>query len=217
MVRQWSFEKITTGIVLLASLVAAVCAALGARIAYHAFITGTNVASEAKRQAQAAEARVKIAEDTERRQLRAYVGPFRGGNATASLLPPNIGTVKINVRNYGQTPALKTQIESRIDMLAFPLPPGADFSVPVVVGKANPMTVFPGEDAGIIFRLKRPMSSEEIAKITDGTRWRIYAWGTIYYIDVFGSAHYTNICMTYFKPEGNTASSEPCEEHNDSD
>jgi hypothetical protein len=217
----WSFETttITISVALVASLVALVCAAISVRVAYNAFSATTEAVSEARRQAQAAEAQIKIAEDSERRRLRAYVGLSGAGSAAASLLPPNVGTIRVGVRNYGQTPALRAQIESRIDMREFPSPPKSDFSVPVVVGKANPITIFPGDNdsTNITFRLKRPMTSDEIAKIADGTRWRIYAWGTIYYFDVFGAQHYTNFCMTYFKPEGNTASSEPCEEHNDSD
>src|SRR4051812_44686128 len=98
----WTFDRIAISIAFVLSLVAAVCAAISVRMAYNAIRTSTEVVSEAKRQAPAGQAQTRIAEDSERRRLRAYLGLSSTGNAVGSLLPPNVGTIKIGLRNYGQ-------------------------------------------------------------------------------------------------------------------
>jgi hypothetical protein len=60
--RYWRFQYIISSITLLFSLIAAVGAFTGSYIAYKAFIASTNAVNEAKRQANAAESQIAVAQ-----------------------------------------------------------------------------------------------------------------------------------------------------------
>jgi hypothetical protein len=108
--RYWRFQYGTSTVTLFFSLIAAAGAAAGSYIAYQAFIASTQAvgeakrqADEAKRQADAAESQIAVAKDTEERQLRAYV--FLSNVHIRVADNTNILDVKLDVKNFGNTPA----------------------------------------------------------------------------------------------------------------
>ena len=82
------------------SIFTVIGALLSAFFAYRAYDASTRAVVEAKRQANAAEAQIDVARDTEHRQLRAYLhinhGPITVSDNTASA--------EIRIAHSGQTP-----------------------------------------------------------------------------------------------------------------
>jgi hypothetical protein len=101
-------------------------AVLSAFFAYRAYDTTLQALVEAKRQANAAEAQIDVARDTEHRQLRAYLhinhGPMTVSNNAASA--------EIRISHSGQTPAYKIKLEADIQVGHFPLPDSEKLSLP---------------------------------------------------------------------------------------
>jgi hypothetical protein len=163
---------------------------------------------------------IKISQDTEHRQLRAYVGfvPPSDNQIVNSFIPPAKPTIRLNPRNFGQTPAYKAKISSNIAVEDFPLP--KTFAFPLVRGlnPPNPITIFPGtfDIAGIFADADRPLTQEELIAIQDGKRKRLYVWGTLDYEDAFGDLHFTNYCLDFYGVTEKQVQREPCSDHNDS-
>jgi hypothetical protein len=120
--RYWRFQYTTSSITLLFSFGAAVGAFTGSYIAYQAFIASTHAVSEAKRQADAAEAQIAIARDTAERQLRAYMSPM--GSAFFEFDPNHPEKeffALIVFKNSGQTPAYDFTAKGGATVAEFPL------------------------------------------------------------------------------------------------
>jgi hypothetical protein len=83
----------------------------------------------------------------------------------------------------------------------------------------NPVTVFPGMlDIGSIrISAEKALTADEISSIQDGATKRLYAYGTINYIDAFKGPHYTNFCVGFFEVTAQSVRFEPCNRYNDSD
>jgi hypothetical protein len=158
------------------------------------------------------------ADDTEKRQIRAYVGvvaqKFEGGNP---FIPPAIPEVHFNLRNFGTTPAFEVLHRSGTAICDYPLPAQMDFAPDTdTKTRPEPITIFPGtiDNIGIYIPGKRALTSEELNSISTGENKRICFWGTVSYKDTFGYSWYTNFCYSYF---GTTlkVTHEACEGHND--
>ena len=158
--------------------------------------------------------------DNAQRQLRAYVGVVvpPDNQRINRFFPPEVPTVRLNVRNFGQTPAYKASYIAASDIRAFPLPKDNDYAITVDKKLSNPVTIFPGIfDLGDIkIVTKRALTAEEIASIQDCNVRRLYAWGTISYEDAFKAQHYTNFCVSFCNLTAKDVQYEPCNDHTDS-
>lgn len=173
----------------------------------------------------ASEAAIKLAENTAKRQLRAYLGiviPKDG--PTNGLLPPVTPEVRLGFKNAGQTPAHEVTHLSGGDIRPYPMPKDNNFTISPPETPNSPVTALPGvlDPYGIAVIRSRPFTPEEIAKIQDGKTARFYVWGTLVYRDVFGDLHKTNYCFGFYNPlrispTQITVQYDPCNIHNDSD
>ena len=174
-------------------------------------------------QASIANEQLAIAKDAEIRQLRAYVGITipQDGPALHPLLPPLIPAVHLSIKNYGQTPAYKVTHDSGLSIRAYPLPRDNKYTIDDIPLSTvpNPITVFPGaiDPIGISLLLMRALTDREIGLIQNGKSARLYAWGTVNYLDAFKNPRYTNFCFGFFNPTPKDVQYEPCNEHTDSD
>jgi len=189
-------------------------ALLGAGV-YSAF-EARNAVDAANRAVAAATRQGAIAEDTEKRQLRAYVAVFISeGNHENTFQPPATPAVHFDVRNSGITPAYETTHLSGVNMCDYPLPKNFNFTTPDPPTPPTPMTVFSGvNNVGMTITSKRRLTSDEYQGIANGKR-RVCFWGTVRYADAFNEIHFTNFC-NYFYGTANTIINEACEQHNDS-
>lgn len=135
---------------------------------------------------------VSGADDTARRQLRAYL-------SINPTVVENYGTQKratINwvVKNHGQTPASEIRYKFSIEVMPDPLPSGFDFSKPQLEVTSD-SSLFPsgGDPTNVLkawFNNDRPFTDDEYDSIEAGTH-RIHVWGIMTYRDVFKRARTT--------------------------
>jgi hypothetical protein len=135
-----------------------------------------------------------IARDTERHQLQAYLG------VTGSLSPPDksgSAYVTILVHNYGQTPAIRTDVLSggfvgptalREEQLPF-----ARYKA---VRNSNELIIFPTQEYPAT--ISPPFLKDELQKLTSVEN-AAFAHGTILYEDIFGVHHETKFCFYWLK------------------
>jgi len=134
----------------------------------------------------AAEAAVSVAQDTARRQLRAYV-------CVAGLIrtkdpgePDGPGfAIWIDVKNVGQTPAYDLFHWAKIDVREFPLNGGFD----IYCVESPSRCIISSGDKNIAFTaFKRDLTPlEEQAILANGKA--IYVYGEIDYRDIFGKRY----------------------------
>jgi hypothetical protein len=139
---------------------------------------------------------VKSADTNAERQLRAYivakaVDANMSGSDSAVMV-----TVKIVIKNTGQTPAHDLRIVSKTELLPHPIKMPFNFTL---ISGPDPSASLLGSNESI-------ESESEPNEPFDGNAMmvaaepesgaRIYTWGTITYRDVFGNNQWTNFCSS---------------------
>jgi hypothetical protein len=121
---------------------------------------------------------------TAQRQLRAYVFVSNGKIEVATTVDGRkYVQAFISFKNFGQTPGneFRTRAKAEIQAVSF-MPdheskPGEDRSI---IGPTA------GADVNVVFG---PVSEEILTEVRTGTK-RIFVWGRLDYIDVFGQPRY---------------------------
>jgi hypothetical protein len=136
-----------------------------------------------------------IANDSEKRQLRAYVGVHQVG--FMGLEGSETIGVGFSFINHGQTPAQKFNLIGVIDLLPYPLPTGYVLPEPPERPKQDGV-IFPNEILPMIGwvwerdKIDSPTKQEIISP--NPTR-EIYAHGVATYDDIFGAHWRTEFCF----------------------
>lgn len=197
--KHW-LDYATVGLLLIAALggIAAAAGGIAAAIFTH-------------QQVGIADQQVGVAKDTEKRQLRSYVGVSPGD---AILQEGKPAVIEMSFRNFGQTPAHSVTLHASVQGLPYPLPPSfifQDYSSKELL--AEYLTVYPQSPYMASGEIPS-MSSDQLRTLREGKAARIYAFGTVFYKDVFGDTHSTDFCYSvFFKEDGETAG-EFCQRHN---
>jgi hypothetical protein len=150
--------------------------------------TSAAQSSEMKASVAAAEAAVNVAQDTAKRQLRAYV-TVNGVIRTKD--PGDLNgegfAVLIDVKNSGQTPASDLLQWARIEIREFPL----ETNLPIHCLENPPRGILPPETKNLAFpTFTRALTIiEENAVLANHTA--VYVYGEVDYFDVFGDRHLT--------------------------
>jgi hypothetical protein len=151
------------------------------------------------------------AEDTSKRQLRAYV-IIQG---TRFEIKNNRFISHFIIKNTGQTPAHNLRTISNTCVLLHPLSKEFDFSIPE-----------PGEPSVGLLGASQEVASasslgpsdtrkEEFDEASSDEGWlRIYTYGTVSYFDIFNDPQWTNFCF-YFQWTHNEIEATANEDHND--
>jgi hypothetical protein len=183
---------------------------------FAAFFTGRQ-AYLANKQLRVARDALAVTQDTEKRQLRAYVGTIPHGI-------DNFGDVAkqrftLSIRNFGSTPAYDVgalisdhNVAKQGDQMGFVE------STCERPGMRELLTVFPGGTFTFIFTgIQHAIPKERITQVLDAESGYIFIYyGTFCYHDVFQTQHYTNYCWM-FRGKGMAAeNAEGCAQHNDS-
>lgn len=177
------------------SVVALIGALIGLRLAQLAF-------HESGRQARAAEGQIRIAKDTEEKQLRAYVNLFE---ASAAVDANNLLRAAVIIKNFGQTPAYNATHWACSGIRDFPTggqiggEPDDLRHYPEEEALTAPVIINPGgiENYGHIFFCDDPipedhtLAADEKAGLVSGTKV-VYIYGRTDYTDIFGDKRYTN-------------------------
>lgn len=124
---------------------------------------------------------VRTADNTARRELRAYIGI-----EWARISSPNWGNSfvgEVQIKNTGQTPALRVIhfITSQV------FPPGAPTNLRMPAQKRGQIPIAPG----MAFTLNTPIviGFNDIGVI-DKRQREIFVWGRVQYFDIFGAPQY---------------------------
>lgn len=159
----------------------------------------------------------KTADDTERRQLRAYIGVAAGDVEDFGIE----GKQRVHLvrKNHGQTPAYEVGFSSIGSFVVSPVggrftvnQPGA-CSAPSVAGL---ITMFPTVELPLTINTQgAPAPKEQIQLVKSGDTQFVY-FGNVCYRDAFGVSHYTNYCYIYKGTSMTSKDADPCLQYNDS-
>jgi hypothetical protein len=156
-----------------------------------------------------------VAQDTERRQLRAYLyvdhGPITVTDSTASA--------EIMIHHAGQTPAYKLKLVGDIEVGHFPLPDTEKLTLPTMGIPIYEFAAIYGNDS-ITQRISMPMNSNDAIEIQKRSRDRLsgglqvfYLHGIVRYLDIFGREWPYEFCFS-FDPVNPQGSERGCEKYN---
>jgi hypothetical protein len=135
------------------------------------------------------------------RQLRAYV---MVGTATIfDIVPNKIPNCKIQIKNFGQTPAYRLRCGISMGFTRFPII-DSDIVWPTVeydekVRAERPIA--PGDDFPVFHDLGKTISIAQVEALLEG-RWAIWIAGRVIYTDAFDVVRRTNFCFYTTKETG---------------
>ncbi len=181
----WAHQRRHDRIVAGFSIAAAAAAAVAAVIAGWAYV-------QTKRQADAAWLQVQVSQDTEARQLRAYV--LVSKSELRNLGDGKKTTAEVLLKNFGLTPAYKLKRNISIGFAPFP-PNGIIFPDPEIgpdhsdLGPSGDVSLGPITSNSV-------RTESQISDISNGL-WAVYVWGVITYVDAFDKLHCTKFRMFY--------------------
>jgi hypothetical protein len=133
------------------------------------------------------------AEDTARRQLRAYVSS--APDYIFNFNPATVAQMRYTMRNHGQTPAYGLSHSAAVDIFPFPLPPNFDFPQLPPHQQSSPVLHQNDSVYGIVFA-SRNFDIAEINAAVANNGFRIYVFGTVRYMDAFGVRRCTRFCRS---------------------
>ena len=156
------------------------------------------------------------AADTEKRQLRAYIGFLPGGVENFGDAKNQL--FKMTRRNYGLTPAYNVFSPPTLHdvvKIGGALPSTFNVTLPPNMNTKDTPSIFPSMEHTV--RLPgHQMSPTQIELARNGMEYQFIYYGIIFYDDAFGDHHYTRYCWI-FKGENMTdKDADACLGHNDS-
>lgn len=152
------------------------------------------------------------AQDTEKRQLRAYLfidrdtAQIKGGTQITDLA--------MSVKNFGQTPAYNVSGAAWLGILDWPLPLVMDlphrvstpfFPIKVILAQGAP--------APIHVRTIWPLTDAEIKEVRGGGTKKLVTYGYFNYEDIFKEPHITLFCMGLMLDVYIPGRAEDCNQH----
>ena len=149
-------------------------------------------------------------------QLRAYIVADAKGVSIHGPENEVWVSVQIIIKNTGQTPAHDLRIVSKTELLRHPIEMPFDFTL---ISGPDPSAAVLGADEPTESesRPEKPFDGNEMmVAMEPESGARIYTWGTVTYLDVFGRPHYTNFCSSLIFANGE-AVAHASEHHNDAD
>jgi hypothetical protein len=181
-----------------------------------AFLAAIYAGYEASRLADGTDRLVTTADDSAKRQLRAYVGIVPGDIENFGDREKQVFTM--TRKNYGPTPAydlIVTSVGQSIIKIGDPIPSGIVPPPPDIRGT---ITLFPS--AELPFRVNRiapTIGADLISALMQSDNVQFVYWGALEYHDAFDKRHTTNFCFMYARGKTTTKDVDGCLGHNDSD
>jgi hypothetical protein len=172
----------------------------------------------ANRAATAATRQAEISEDTEKRQLRAYVYAKPPPQGVQDVVAGQTVTAVTAIRNSGQTPAYHMRLRGNAGIGPWPLPPDQIWREGPYGGE---MVLSPETETTTGGRSSSTSASDnltqsEIDSIRDGRTRTMYVFGTIIYHDGFDHPWYSDFCFAYYGNGPTLTAMDYCDQHNGS-
>jgi hypothetical protein len=187
------------------------------RLIRTSLVDAKTAAGAAERAAKATEDAVELSRTTAQMQLRAYIVADAVDVDITHLNGPQgevMVSVKIAIKNTGQTPAHDLRVVSKTELLRHPIEMPFDFTL---ISGPNPSSsaLGPGEHTASESKPDAPFDGNAMMVATEPESCgRIYTWGTVTYRDVFGGNQWTNFCSSLIFTESE-AITHASEYHND--
>jgi hypothetical protein len=168
---------------------------------------------------QTASDQVGIMQDTEQRQLRAYVGVVPGDVENFGI--PDEMHLKILRKNYGTTPAYDVGFSVVGYAISDPnqIAIGGSYGVQgcAKAPKTELITMFPGTELPWTVNINgNAFTSEQVDNVRNGKT--VFAfYGNICYLDAWLKPHYTDYCWFYKGADMSSKTADGCLIHNGSD
>lgn len=132
-------------------------------------------------------------------QMRAYVSLVEGEKE--SLVGPSeikAGTkpeVKLKFTNNGATPAKNQRYIATLEVMSHPAPePTGDMIVPTAGQHQPTNSLHQGQFGFGSATTELPLTEDDLTELFQSMTKKLYAFGIIYYDDVFGKPHKTRFC-----------------------
>ena len=155
--------------------------------------------------------------DAEVRQLRAYVHMVNGDMVVnGDAKGPINFSIRPHVKVYGQTPAGALTLEWESSIGPWPMTDSFPFVNYFQQKMDTTTSMAPGEERPAAEVMSKTVTPENIALINAGAH-RLYIYGTIFYVDVFRKARYTNFCWWWDVPSLLQKIAHDCPIHNGAD
>lgn len=170
-------------------------------------------------QVKASQDQIGIMQDTEQRQLRAYVGVIAGDLENFGVVGKM--AVKMVRKNYGSTPAYEVGFSAiGTDIIrtnaSFTVNAGICSQPNAKASIAGLITMFPTVELPLTVKFNElKISDADLAAIRNGDSQFVY-YGDVCYRDTFGKVHYTNYCYMYKGTSMTAKDADGCLIHNDS-
>jgi hypothetical protein len=138
---------------------------------------------------------LRIARDTARLQLRAYVFPVYAHIRDVRASRPNF---VIDIKNFGQTPAYGLRMKTALQSGSYPLDREL---VPDVQSSIATAQLAPQAALFDDIALNHSLSENEISTLAEGSA-AIYLFGEIEYFDIYKARRWTTFRMLLGGPDG---------------
>jgi hypothetical protein len=142
---------------------------------------------------------VRGAEENAEKQLRAYVSAKTHTPQLSPGAPRSF--VQLTIINHGQTPARNAQVAAAVEFLPYPLP--ANHVLNPGEFQTQSATIHPGAEA-VAGASGLGLTHEQIYNVNRGQSPRLYVFGVIRYVDVFGKTRETRFakCASEISGQG---------------
>lgn len=166
-------------------------------------------------QVKASQEQLAVMQNTEHRQLRAYVGLIPGDIENLGDKDKQVFTFMR--KNYGATPAYDIEVSElgQSVLLKNHEPPVINFTNVPDIPHAN-VTLFPSAELPLHIK-GLAVSKEQVDKVLSSDDFQFAYAGKIRYRDAFGKTHFTNFCWQYARNGLTAKDVDWCLHHNDSD
>jgi hypothetical protein len=150
---------------------------------------------------------------TTRAQLRAYI-EVKIGKIDFNSTPNATTEVILKAKNVGQTPARDTVTESWVDLRPWPHPPGGNWKGPPDPNPVSKNIISPRQARAFKVGTARGLNAAELAEVAAGNIRRLYIYGSVTYVDVFGEGRVTEFCFAVKGTPGQPVDIAYCQENN---
>jgi hypothetical protein len=186
----------------------------GANAFYQSAITAQAL-KLAQDNAKVGRGQLVTAQDTEQRQLRAYI--FATPLDVLNFAPEKTPFWGVQINAIGSTPAYDVKAVTGLAALPFPNPDiSAAFAKTLNGVPVTKNIMFPGTPEIEHNALGFSLSPEQFTALQQSKAYRIYAFGRVTYRDGFGKSHFTEFCFSY-NGAGDHPGVEVCPEFNRTD
>lgn len=170
-----------------------------------------------------AQAQLKEQREDIQKQLRAYVYVKPPPAGIQGVTVGSTAFAVVALRNSGQTPAYEMKIRGNIGFGPYPLEPNQRFIEGPYGGSMvlNPESetttggvVSSRDDTSNAEKLKNAISRSDLDTIRDGTKRRLYLFGSVTYRDAFGAERHSDYCFAYYGAGRTLTTMNYCDRHN---